>query len=185
MGALEVAQELRDTIEELKLVILKLKKDQNNRGRNIVEKNIVICDIDGCISKIGERLKYIKQSPKDWTSFYSSCFDDEPIQEIMDLVVCLENSGYNIIFCTGRRESSRFVTTRWLREYFPETFEYEALLMRPNDDFRQDAEVKIEQCNNYGIDFDAIKFVLEDRDSMVKAWRELGIKCLQVAEGNF
>jgi hypothetical protein len=36
-----------------------------------------------------------------------------------------------------------------------------------------------------GIPLDEIAFVLEDRNSMVKKWRELGLTCLQVAEGDF
>jgi len=42
--------------------------------------------------------------------------------------------------------------------------------------------LKIEEA---GIELDDIAFVLEDRDSMVAKFRELGVKCLQVAEGNF
>ena len=30
-----------------------------------------------------------------------------------------------------------------------------------------------------------VHFILEDRDSMVQKWRELGYTCLQVREGNF
>ena len=37
-------------------------------------KKTVIVDIDGTISKVGERLKYLLQSPKDWDSFYNDCF---------------------------------------------------------------------------------------------------------------
>ena len=50
----------------------------------------IIVDIDGTISRIGERLKYLIQSPKDWDSFYGDCFDDEPIIEIVNLrlVIC-------------------------------------------------------------------------------------------------
>jgi hypothetical protein len=42
-------------------------------------KFIVIVDIDGTISKVGDRIKYLKQDPKDWESFYKDCFEDEPI----------------------------------------------------------------------------------------------------------
>jgi hypothetical protein len=30
----------------------------------------VVIDIDGTISYVGERLKYLQQEPKDWDSFY-------------------------------------------------------------------------------------------------------------------
>ena len=32
---------------------------------------IVVCDIDGTISKVGDRIKYLEQSPKDWDAGYT------------------------------------------------------------------------------------------------------------------
>jgi len=32
---------------------------------------------------------------------------------------------------------------------------------------------------------DRIAFVIEDRDAMVKKWREMGLVCVQVADGNY
>ena len=57
--------------------------------------------------------------------------------------------------------------------------------MRKNNDHRHDSEVKPELLKEAGIKLDSIAFVLEDRNSMVKKWRELGLICLQVADGNF
>ena len=57
--------------------------------------------------------------------------------------------------------------------------------MRKNNDYRHDTVAKIELIEEAGIKFGEISFVLEDRDSMVAKWRSLGIKCFQVAEGNF
>ena len=30
-----------------------------------------------------------------------------------------------------------------------------------------------------------VLFILDDRNGVVEMWRSLGLKCLQVAEGNF
>jgi len=148
-------------------------------------KNIVIVDIDGTISKVGDRIKYLQQSPKDWDSFYEDCFEDEPIHEMVDLVKLLDQS-YLLIFCTGRRESCREKTIAWFNKHFiPEVIKYNPLLMRPDNDYRHDTEVKPELIRKYGHSFDDIAFVLEYRNSMVKKWRELGLICLQVAEGDF
>jgi acid phosphatase class B len=146
---------------------------------------MIIVDIDGTISKVGDRIKYLKQSPKDWDSFYNACFDDEPIREIIDLVYMLSSVGHSIVFCTGRRESTRKVTESWITKHFPYNFYYHELLMRLDNDFRHDTETKIEACSNAGILLREIKFVLEDRNSMVEKWRSLGVKCLQVADGDF
>ena len=66
-------------------------------------KNIVVVDIDGTLSVVGERMKYIEQEPKDWRRFYADKFDDEPIPEVCGLVRELSRT-YSIIFCTSRSE---------------------------------------------------------------------------------
>lgn len=144
-------------------------------------KKIVLVDIDGTISKVGDRLKYLQQKPKDWDSFYNACFEDEPIQEIVDLVKSLSRN-YSIVFCTGRREQVREKTIDWLFEHYGLPVN---LLMRKDGDKRHDTEAKPELLENAGIELRDIAFILEDRKSMVKKWRELGLKCLQVAEGDF
>lgn len=152
-----------------------------------MNKDIVICDIDGTISRVGERLKYLQQTPKDWDSFYNDCFDDEPIPEIVTLICKLQAAGYRIVFCTGRRDSVRRQTEAWIQRYTDERIFYPRILMRPNDDHRHDTEVKPELLAKYLTEDERsqIAFILEDRDSMVAKWRELGYRCLQVDRGEF
>lgn len=57
--------------------------------------------------------------------------------------------------------------------------------MRPDNDHRHDTEIKPMLLKRAGIKMKSIDFVLEDRNSMVQKWRELGLRCLQVAEGDF
>lgn len=150
-------------------------------------KDIVIVDIDGTVSKVGDRLKYLQQDPSDWDSFYNHCHEDEPIPEIVDIVKRL-NFGvpYQIVFCTGRREGVRDKTYKWLSRYFGLSMMHQSLiLMRKDGDIRHDTEMKPELLREAGIDFNEIAFVIEDRSSMVKKWRELGLICLQPFEGDF
>ena len=151
-------------------------------------KKLVIVDIDGTISTIGDRLKYLKQTPKDYESFYADDFDDEPIQEMCDLVSILKHH-YDIVFLTGRRDSAMLATEKWIRKHiFKNVFEDYlgmTLIMRPSNDHRKDIEVKIDQFLKAGLKVEDIAFVLEDRDSMVEMWRNLGVKCLQVCNGNY
>lgn len=146
-------------------------------------RKVIIVDIDGTISKIGERLKYLQQEPKDWDSFYNDCFEDEPITETCLLIETL-SFAYDIVFCTGRREMCREKTVKWLNKYMSDVDANEyLLLMRPDNDHRHDTEVKPELIKN--INPNSIKFIFEDRNSMVKKWRELGFTCFQVADGDF
>ena len=147
-----------------------------------MKKDIVIVDIDGTIAKVGERLKYLQKEPKDWDSFYEHCDEDEPIADIVRVVKDLYFCGYNIVFCTGRRESVRNKTIEWIKKHLGfESWHYR-LLMREDNDWRHDTIVK-----PLMLDFPAseVLFVLEDRNSMVKRWRELGYTCLQVNDGDF
>lgn len=147
-------------------------------------KNTIIVDIDGTIAKVGDRLKYLQQEKKDWDSFYEHCDEDEPIKDIIELIELMQIHEYNIVFCTGRRESVRKKTEDWLSKNVWCLREYK-LLMRKDNDWRHDTEVKPELLANAGITPDNVWFVLEDRDSMVAKLRDLGFRVLQVNDGKF
>ena len=146
----------------------------------------VVCDIDGTLTKVGDRLKYIQES-KNWDEFYAHCGEDKPNNPICVLIGILVDRHIGILLCSGRRESCREDTYKWLHKYDLDVST--ALGLRANDDRREDAEVKPEilyrMMQDHGIVKDDILFILEDRASMVKKWRELGYPCLQVAEGAY
>jgi hypothetical protein len=93
-----------------------------------------------------------------------------------------EHIAYKILIVTGRWETFREETARWLDHW---GIQYEQLYMRRDGDYRPDYIIKREIYEtaiqgNYRVDL-----VLEDRNSVVKMWRELGLKCFQVADGDF
>ena len=145
-------------------------------------KETIVVDIDGTIAKIGDRLKYLQQEKKDWDSFYEHCDEDEPIEDIIRLVQKLYFSGCKIVFCTGRRESVRGKTVEWIKKHLNFNPLGYRLLMRKDNDWRHDTIVKPLILD---LPANEVLLVLEDRDSMVKKWRELGYTCLQVNEGDF
>ena len=152
------------------------------------DRKIVLVDIDGTLSKVGERKKYLLETPKNWDAFFEACDQDPPIPEVCELVDVL-SGHYRIVFCTGRKESTRDKTVKWLRENL-QVVSFAAtnpdrLLMRKNGDHRHDTIGKPELLAEAGIKLEQIAFVLEDRDSMVAKWRELGLRVLQVAPGDF
>lgn len=147
--------------------------------------SIVIVDIDGTLTKVGDRVKCLEQDPPDWDQFYARCGEDEPVPEVIDLVLILFMSSYDIVLCTGRRESCRGETIKWLTKNHISENVWSALLMRPNGDTRHDVLLKPELLLKSNIKLSDVTFVLEDRNSMVKKWRELGLMCLQVADGDF
>lgn len=144
-------------------------------------KRYVIVDIDGTLTKVGSRVECLKSTPPDWDSFYARCGEDEPVEKIADLVAEIYGP-YRVVLCSGRRESCRADTMRWMDKH---EIPYSDILLRPDGDHRHDTDIKPELLKEAGIPLDEIAFVLEDRNSMVKKWRELGLTCLQVAEGDF
>ena len=147
---------------------------------------LYVFDIDGTLSLVEDRLKYLEQNPKNWDSFYDACWQDKPNTNIIELCKILMDNE-KVIFLTGRRENCRQITSWWLKHHAIGLYT-DRLLMRPDGNFEHDAIVKPELLQQYLIDHeidDKDVTIFEDRDSMVKKWRELGYTCLQVAEGNF
>jgi hypothetical protein len=62
---------------------------------------------------------------------------------------------------------------------------YAALYMRADGDHRPDFQVKGELLDRLiGDDWNPL-MAFDDRDQVVKMWRQRGIPCAQVADGNF
>ena len=142
----------------------------------------VIFDIDGTISNSKWRGPLARA--KKWKEFFEKMPEDEPIHEIVHIMEMYHADEYTIILVTGRGEEHRQTTVDWLEKHgiLPMI---EGLYMRPVKDFRRDTEIKTEIYNNHLKDSYDIKTVFEDRDSVVAMWRGLGLRCLQVDEGNF
>ena len=132
-------------------------------------KQYVVVDIDGTLSKVGDRVKCLEQSPKNWDSFYARCGEDLPNEDVMACVKALQCT-YTIILLSGRRESCRKDTLAWLRKYNVDAY---LLFLRKDNDHRHDTIIKPEMLLDFLGSYDEVAFVLEDRTSVVKKWREL------------
>jgi uncharacterized HAD superfamily protein len=128
----------------------------------------IMVDIDGTLAHMKDR------SPYD----YSKVHEDE-----LDQIVASITRHYkHVVVMSGRPEDCREATEKWLRKH---DVRYDALFMRPTGDTRQDQVVKWELYQTHVQPHYQIDFVLDDRNRVVKMWRENGLKCLQVAEGDF
>lgn len=141
-----------------------------------------IVDIDNTIANNEHRIKYLHQTPKDWKAWHANSMSDTPYWEIIELLNMAVDNGIKIVLCTGRDEFCREDTIEWLNIH---NIYYDELFMRPEGDRRNDADVKRElltQIRELG--YNPV-LVFEDRDRVVEMWREEGLRCLQVAPGNF
>lgn len=141
----------------------------------------IICDIDGTIADITHRMRFWREQPRNYPAFYQTVELDKPIQNTIEVVNVL-SSAYHIIYLTGRHEGIRQRTKKWLSDNnLPDG----KLIMKPDGCFDSDVYFKRNAYfNNISKDFDVI-IVLEDRIKCVNLWRELGLTCWQVAEGNY
>lgn len=88
-----------------------------------------------------------------------------------------------ILFTSGRRERTRADSQLWLDRHLG-GIPYR-LFMRPDQDNRDDALIKFEIHRDHLHDRYAIIAVFDDRDRVVTMWRDIGLKCMQVAPGDF
>lgn len=144
-----------------------------------MKNGIIVFDIDGTLSLVGTRKECLERNPKNWDEFYDRCDEDAPNVPILNLLYPL--SICQIYLVTGRRESCRTKTMNWLTKMNVVDC-VDKLIMRPDGDFRHDTILKPELIQPFQ---HQIITIFEDRDSMVKKWREMGLSCCQVAEGNF
>lgn len=134
---------------------------------------IVLVDIDGTVALMGDR------SPYDMRRVG----EDQPHHAVIAAVRAMHAAGHAIVYCTGRDESAREATEKWLDRHVG--VPYEALHMRDLYDARRDAVVKRDIFEREIRDRYHVVGVFDDRMQVVKMWRELGLTVFQVAEGDF
>ena len=140
-----------------------------------------VFDLDGTLSIVGNRLKYIQQRPKDWDAFYANCFEDKLNKPVAEIYEALYHQSFHLKVVTGRREDTRDMTHDWFKKNELIVYDHD-LHMRADGDRRPDTEVKLELITGFSQE---IRAIFEDRTVMVNKWRELGHVCLQVAAGDF
>lgn len=109
------------------------------------------------------------------------CGEDALSLPVFDIITKFAPTT-TIIYCSGRHDTVRAQTQAWLDENECPTG---PLFMRAGGDSRNDAIVKLEIFDRAIRDKYNVQFVLDDRDRVVKMWRDLGLTCLQVNYGNF
>ena len=169
-----------------------------------------IFDIDGTLMNIDHRRHYVEGDKKDWKRFVDNIKHDTPNDPVVDILLQLSANCYSddcgIYFLTGRNEAQREITQDQIQhcgfseDNFPRIYGIkddiyriydcweEILLMRPDGDYRPDAELKSELFDNlvdiHGFDTEDT-IIFDDRQSVVDMWRARGLTCFQVAKGDF
>lgn len=146
-------------------------------------KPLYIFDFDGTLSDPSHRHHFIAGEKKDWRGYFAACGRDEPIRSTIRTLRALVRDGAEVQIWTGRSDEVQEESLKWLSIHVGYGL---PLKMRPADDHTPDVEVKRWWLRNLSIsDRVRLAAVFEDRSSVVKMWREEGVTCYQVAQGDF
>lgn len=163
----------------------KLKDDRLVKEPNPDFIPAVICDIDGTVSLRNGR------SPFDYSKVKEDTFDPRMREVLMKFI----NSHIPILFVSGREDigDCRKDTEEWIEENLIGQYKEKLsgrdwrwkLIMRGKGDHRGDEVVKKELYDNQIKPIYDILCVFDDRDKVVKMWRDEGLLCCQVYYGDF
>lgn len=120
----------------------------------------IIVDIDGTLANISARRIHVEGSHKDWKSFNAKVHTDILNVWCRDIMQRMQKD-FKILLVTGREESLREATLKWLEE---NDVPFDDLHMRKLKDYRKDDIVKLEIYEKKIKSKYEIFFVIDDRE---------------------
>lgn len=129
-----------------------------------------VLDIDGVLADVRHRLHHLDHRPKDWRGFFAAMADDPPLAAGVELAHAQSALGRAIIYLTGRNESYRRPTERWLREH---GLPGGPLVMRPDRDRRPARLFKPEALRTIAAAAE-VRLVVDDDTAVVETLRAAG-----------
>ena len=172
-------------------------------------KKTVIFDLDGTLAIIEKRR--IKagsptgnkpvQAKMDWDVFFAAenIQLDEPNLPVIKMAQMFKADGFKIVIFSGRNDRGFVATKHWLTIH---DVPHDLLVLRP-DKFKDNSwpiadgnkatpdmrfmpdEILKKAMLDTFVDIDDVFLVVDDRDKVVKMWRDLGLNTFQVAPGDF
>lgn len=143
-------------------------------------ESFVVFDLDGTISNCEHRRHLVSGEKKDWRKFFAECVNDTPNEAVKTMLRILNAFGYPVVIVSARSDEVAAETLDWLGIH---RIPFNMLWMREAGDFTPDQELKRAWLDKF--DKNEIMCVFDDRDAVVKMWREQGLTCFQVDDGNF
>ena len=149
-------------------------------------KNTVIFDLDGTLALIETRREMaMKIDGKiDFDIFHDSknIQFDKPNWPVIRMAELFADDGFNIVIFSGRPDTTEAATRQWLSQV---GVPYHKLVMRDNERYFKPDEILKKQMLDDHLDIDDVFCVVDDRQKVVDMWRENGLTCFQVDQGDF
>ncbi len=153
------------------------------------KKKTVIFDLDGTLALIDDRraISTKDNGNMDWDKFFdpANIQLDKPNWPVILMAQTLKNAGHSVVIFSGRSKATKSATRDWLNDH---KIPCDVLKMRPTDGgfkWMKDDLLKKKWLTDLFPNTDDILCVFDDRDKVVQMWRDNGISCFQVADGNF
>lgn len=142
----------------------------------------IIVDVDGTVANCEHRRFHLDTN--NWPGFFGAMADDGVFEHTIEVINAMRAQGYKVLIVTARPDENDYmqVTKDWLAV---NGITYDGFYMRQGGDYRKDNIVKQEILGRIWADGFEPVMAFDDRDQVVKMWREMGIPCLQVNEGDF
>jgi hypothetical protein len=146
--------------------------------------NTIILDIDNCISNDGWRIRYIDWDLKHdarWQRYHERAGYDFPKNRHL---VREKHPTEFVLFLTGRPESQREYTERWLeKNYLPKGREYKLMMRRERDVGIGSVELK-RRMLLVGVLITDVVAAYDDRADIIEMYKEYGINATVLAIHN-
>lgn len=155
---------------------------------------LTIFDIDGTLCNCEHRMHHIKpefardpvtgrKNQRRYDLFHQACVDDtviEPVATIYRRFVL--DPDVRVVLLTGRPMSARYHTEQWFARH--NLIGYDALYTKPaGQDMLADVDSKAQAADQIEQEFGMpIAMVFEDRDRVVKMWKQRGTFVFDVAQ---
>ena len=134
----------------------------------------IICDLDGTLA--------LNRTNRDVYAVDERVMEDDLNRPVAEVLFSFKRLFDKIIIFSGRSEASRLYTETWLQNH---NIKYDLLVMRPIGDNRSDEIVKKEMFDKHIEGKYNIRFIMDDRDRVVKMWRDNNLPTFQVNYGDF
>ena len=135
----------------------------------------VVWDLDGTLADDRARAHFVEVEQgreRDWHSYFDAIDTDPPIAASMEVLRAMHAAGIRILFLTGRPEYTRPKTLRWLQANG--LTGYDALIMRPEGEFRPAGYFKAETVERLRRDYELV-CAFEDRIDVAEMLRLAGV----------
>lgn len=134
----------------------------------------LITDMDGTLASMNGRSPYSVK--------HSELMADLPRQHVIQTVNTLALTVDQVFVFSARKEEARAATSEWLCEH-TQFASNARLILRPDDDNRKDVLVKREMYEEHIKNKYSVFAVFDDRPTVCRMWKELGMPLFDVGDG--